>query len=464
MFSSISKGSIVVALGLIAAVVHSDGVRAAESDARDSVVIVWAGTLIATPGHPPLQEQSLVIRNGVIERIVAGRLSAAQVTGSAAESVRTIDWSRMYVLPGLFDLHVHLTTEPSAAGALQDVTQTSADLALLAADNAERALRAGFTTVLDMGTGRRAHELAISALKGAIASGRASGPRILTVGSPISSPGNSRTSRFAPDIERVIPAQGVCSGADDCRRAVREQVERGADVINFYNTGSLLSPGSPAQTFTDEEMRAIVETAHSLNRKAVADGAGKRDSAAGINAAIRAGADWVDTVIYPDTMTWTLLSKARRPYAPHLYAVVAAVGDDEQHIAEGSMGWLPPAVLNALLALKRETPAAKAAHASGIRMVFASDAGVFEHGRNAGEFLEYVKAGLTPSEAIATASVNAAHVLGLSAESGTLEAGKRADLIAVVADPLQDVRALQNVRGVIAYGRLVSEGGARAAQ
>jgi imidazolonepropionase-like amidohydrolase len=461
MFSNITRGSIAVALGLTLALAHSGTARGAEPDATDAVVVVWVGSLIATPGRPPLQEQSLVIRNGIIERIAPGRLSAAQVAGAAGQ-VRTVDWSRMYVLPGLFDLHVHLTTEPNPGGALQEVTQTSADLALLAAANAERTLRAGFTTVLDMGTGRRAHELAISALKGAIASGRASGPRILTVGSPISSPGNSRTSRFAPDVERVIPPQGVCSGADACRQAVREQVQRGADVINFYNTGSLLSPGSPAQTFTDEEMRVIVETAHSLNRKAVADGAGKRDSAAGINAAIRAGADWVDTVIYPDAMTWPLLSKARRPYAPHLYAVVAAVGDDEQHITEGSMGWLPPVVLNALLALKRETPAAKVAHGSGIRMVFASDAGVFEHGRNAGEFLEYVKAGLTPAEAIATATVNAADVLGLTADSGTLETGKRADLIAVATDPLEDVRALQNVRGVIADGRLVSDGGSAA--
>jgi imidazolonepropionase-like amidohydrolase len=462
MFSSISKGSIAAALGSILAVLCSGDARGAEADATDTTVVVWAGTLIATPGRPPLREQSIVIRNGVIESIAAGRLSAAQVSRNAAGRVLTIDWSRMYVLPGLFDLHVHLTTVPSADAQLQEVTQTSADLALLAAANAERTLRSGFTTVLDMGTGRRAHELAISALKEAIAAGRASGPRVLTVGSPISPPGNSRTSHLAPDVERAIPAQGVCSGVDACRQAVREQVERGADVINFYNTGSLLSPDSPAQTFTDEEMRVIVETAHGLDRKAVADGAGKPGSAAGINAASRAGADWVDTVIYPDATTWPLLSKARRPYAPHLYAVVAAVGDDEQHITEGSMGWLPPAVLNALLALKRETPAARAAHASGIRMVFASDAGVFEHGRNAGEFPEYVKAGLTPSAAIATATVNAAEVLGLSADSGTLEAGKRADLIAVAADPLQDIRALQNVLGVIAYGRLVSDGGGSA--
>lgn len=422
--------------------------------AETPVLIVWTGTLIAVPGQPPLRNQSIVIRNGIIERVVSGRVDAAAVAADAP-SVRILDWSALHVLPGLFDLHVHLTTRPDPNGMLQDVTQTSADLALLAAANAETTVRAGFTTVLDMGTARRAHELAIIALKDAIASGRVQGPRVLTVGSPLSPPGSSRTSRFAPEVEKVIPAQGVCSGADACRQAVREQVQRGADVISFYNTGSLLSPASPAQTFTDEEMRAIVETARSLNRKVVADGAGKRSSAAGINAAIHAGVDWVDTVIYPDRNTWPMLAKAHGSYAPHLFAVVAAVGDDEAHMTEGTMGWLPQQVLVALLALKRETPAASAAHAAGIRMVFASDAGVFAHGSNAGEFAEYVKAGLTPAQAIATATINAAELLGLAGESGTIEIGKRADLIGVLGDPLADIRRLLEVQAVVAGGEII---------
>src|SRR5262249_20145875 len=186
-------------------------------------------------------------------------------------------------------------------------------------------------------------------------------------------------------------------------------------------TGSLLSPASPAQTFTEEEMRAIVTTAHSLNRKVVADGAGKSASASGVDAAIKAGADWIDTVIYPGKDTWALTAKAGAMYAPHLYAVVAAVGDDEATLTDGSMGWLPTPVLETLLKIKHERPAAIAAHNAHVRMVYASDAGVFVHGRNGGEFAEYVKAGLTPVEALQTATVNAATVLGLGDESGTLE-------------------------------------------
>jgi imidazolonepropionase-like amidohydrolase len=304
---------------------------------------------------------------------------------------------------------------------------------------------------LDMGTGERAHELAIYAVRDAIESGREHGPRILAVGSPICAPGQCRTSVAESGSEK---APGECNAADDCRRVVREQIHRGADVINFFNTGSLLAPNAPAQTFTRDTMRAIIETAHAMHRKAVADGAGTRQSAAGINEAIAAGADWIDTGIYPDHTTWQLLAKSHGYYAPHLYAVIAAVGDTPQTLSSGSMGWLPQPILKSLWDLKLQRPAAADALKLQIKMVFASDAGVFAHGRNAGEFVEYVKLGMTPAQAIATATVNAARVLGLAADSGSIEPGKRADLVAVAGDPLRDVRELQSVQVVIADGRV----------
>jgi len=427
---------------------------AAHAEAPPTTWIVWAGKLLAVPGRDVTATQTLVIRRGHLDRIAAGRLGAQDI-GADPANTRILDLSCCVVLPGLFDLHVHLTTEPDPTGFTDDVSRTSSDLALRAAVNARKTVEAGFTTVLDMGTGRRSHELAIYAVRDAIAAGKIPGPRLLAVGSPLSSPGNSRTGRYTPEVERVIPPQAVCTGADECARAVREQVERGADVINFYNTGSLLNPLSPAQTFTADEMRSIVSTAHSLNRRVVADGAGKPDSAAGVDAAIASGADWIDTVIYPGKKTWTLAAGANRMYAPHLYAVVAAVGDDETHLTEGSMGWLPIPVLETLLKLKRERPAAIEAHKAGVRMVFASDAGVFAHGLNAHEFAQYVAAGLSPTEAIQTATINAATTLGLIADSGTLEVGKRADLIAVQGNPLMDVRALESVELVMVEGRLV---------
>jgi imidazolonepropionase-like amidohydrolase len=414
------------------------------------------GSLIAVPGHPPLAKQSIVIRGSTIERIVDGLLKPEAV-GGPSDQVVTVDASSLVVLPGLFDLHVHLTTEPGPSGALDEVTKNSADLTLMAAANAQKTVEAGFTTVLDMGTGRRTHELAIFAVRDAVRAGQLTGPRILAVGSPICAPGQCRSQRFQSDVERAVEPQGMCTGADDCRRAVREQIRRGADVISFFNTGSLLAPGAPAQTFTDEEMRAIVGAAHALNRKAVADGAGTTSSASGINAAIAAGADWVDTAIYPDKGTWAAITRARIYYAPHLYAVVAAVGDTPETLETGSMGWLPRPVLDSLWRLKRERPAAAEAQRLHIPMVFASDAGVFEHGRNAGEFAEYVHNGMTAEEAIATATINAAALLGLDRDSGSIEPGKRADLIAVAGDPLTDIRRLQHVELVIAAGRVVKQ-------
>jgi imidazolonepropionase-like amidohydrolase len=235
---------------------------------------------------------------------------------------------------------------------------------------------------------------------------------------------------------------------------VREQVRRGADVISFFNTGSLLATAPPAQTFTDEEMRTIVDTAHALNRKVVADGAGTKASAMGINAAIAAGSDWVDTGIYPDDATWSAITAHKILYAPHLYAVVAAVGDSRTSLETGSMGWLPRPILETLWNLKQQPPAAIAAQRRHIPMAFASDAGVFAHGQNAGEFVEYVRAGLMPGEAIETATTNAAAALGLDHESGSIRVGYRADLIGIGGAPLKDVRALRSVELVIAAGRV----------
>jgi len=432
------------------------GSSAALAQPSKAVTVVWAGKLLAVPGQAPLTRQSIVIRDGAIERIASGYLSPAAL-GAPPDSVETLDYSALYLLPGLFDLHVHLTTEPGPSGSLDEVTRTSADLALIAAANAEKTVQAGFTTVLDMGTGRRTHELAIYAVRDAVRAGQLVGPSILTVGSPICAPGSCRTQRFQPDVERAVEPQGMCSGADDCRRAVREQIRRGADAISFFNTGSLLAADAPAQALTDEEQHAIVDAAHALHRKAIADGAGTRASALGINAAIAAGADWVDTGIYPDRATWGLLARSQGFYAPHLYAVVAAVGDSAQTLSTGSMGWLPQPVLESLWALKQERPAAADALRAGVRMVFASDAGVFAHGRNAAEFGEYVKIGMTPAQAIATATVNAARVLGLAGERGTIEAGKRADLIGVAGDPLTDIRRLERVEIVMLGGRIVKQ-------
>lgn len=414
------------------------------------LTVVQAGTVLVVPGQPPLHDQSIVVRDGRIAELRPGFVIP---TGA-----KVIDLRDAFVLPGLIDLHVHLTTAPEPGGVLDEVTLNGADLALRAAVHAGRLLAAGFTTVLDLGTGRRAHEEAVFALRDAIATGLLPGPQVLAVGSPLSIPGQSRVARYADSVEASVGPDNVCSGTDDCRRAVREQISRGADVISFYNSGSLLSTPSLAITFSEQEMRAIVETAHALGSPVVADGGNARGDASGINAALRAGVDSIDTVTYPDRETFRLLRDGDAYFVPHLYALRAAVGDTPDTLELGTMGWLPRPVLELLYELKQEIPSAVAAHREGVRFAFGSDPGVFPHGDNAREFAELVKAGLTPMEAIVSATVHAADMLGRGESIGTLEVGKLADMIAVEGNPLEDIRSLENVKWVMRAGRVHAVG------
>jgi imidazolonepropionase-like amidohydrolase len=417
-------------------------------------VLLQAGAILAVPGQPPSGPGTLLIRDG---HVLARRdgYAGAEAFGLQGAAVKTVDLRDCFVLPGLMDTHVHLTTRPEPDDDAE-VTLTSADLALRAWHNARATLQAGFTTVMDMGTGRRAHEDAVYALRDAIQRGEIEGPTILAAGSPISAAGSSRTARYRDEVEGVLAPQGVCNGADDCRRAVREQVRRGADFINVYNTGSLLSARTTPQTLSDAELAAIVETAHGLGRKVIADGAGAQSSAAGLNAALRAGVDALDTAMFPDAETWRLLQRSQAYYAPHLYALQAAVGDTPQTLEQGTMGWLPRPLLEKLFALKSERPAAAEALQRRVRLVVASDPGVFPHGQNARELLAYVELGFTPAAAIVAATLHPAQLFGL-ADRGSLEPGMVADLIAVPRNPLQDVSALTQVVFVMHRGQVVGE-------
>ena len=408
------------------------------SDAHRTVI--HAGTLLVNPHAKPLTQYSLEITDGKIAKVTPGYIDIAGAT--------TIDLQCCFVLPGLIDLHVHLSTPVAPGGKLRVVTQNSADLALTAAQFARITLLAGFTTVVDLGTGYPQHSEAMFALRRATAQHKIPGPRIIVVGSPLSPTGFSRTPRFRSEVTAVIRPNAECDGADDCRRAVREQVKAGADLINFYNTGSLLDEHLVEQTFTDEEMRAIVETAHALGRRVIADG----HTAAGVNAALRAGADIVDTVPWPDAETWRLLKKNDAWFVPHLYAFEASLGDSEESLRSGTTHWLPEVILKRLLSVKQQPYSAVEAHRQGVNMAFGSDTGVIEHGDNAWEFTELVKAGLSPREALITATTGAAKALGLQDSLGQLQAGYTADLIAVAGNPLISVEELKAIQFVMRDG------------
>lgn len=419
--------------------------------ASEELTIIHAGQLLATPGEQVLQKQSIFVSDGEIVGINPGYVNANEVDAKYTR-ITVLDLEQQFVMPGLLDLHVHITMEPQPGEHLRVVTESDADLALTGAHHARLTLEAGFTTIVDLGRpGTPGHEVAAFALRDAINAGKVPGPRILATGSPLSATSQSRRPLFRNEVEQVVGALAVCDGADACRKAVRNQVRKGADVISFYSSGSLLFPKPVGQAMTDEEMNAIVETAHSLGRKVIADG----HHAPGIAAAIRAGVDSVDSVHMATDESLQLILESGVYMQSHIYAVVAAVGDSVETVHDGVVWWHPTSVLERLFDIKMRPFAVTRAYDAGIRRIaLATDAGNFPHGDNARDIVEYVERGIPKMFALQAATVNAAAMLGIQDTVGTIETGKQADIIAMNGSPLDDISEITRIRFVMRSGKV----------
>ncbi len=399
-------------------------------------VFVQAGRLLADPATGKVETaKTLVLENGKVVRIVDGYV--------AEKGGKVVDLKDSFVLPGLIDSHVHLTGQQGPTSRLDEVTQSSADQAMVGAGYARKTLMAGFTTVADLG----AENQAIFALREGIKRGDVAGPRIIAAGSAVSiHGGHGDVNGFSDEVMHVLRPTSVCSGADDCRRATREQVWHGADIIKITATGGVLSNTAAglAQQFSDDELKAIVDAAHKMGRKVTAHAHGVD----GINSFLGAGGDSIEHGTYLDAESIALFKKNGAYLVPTLMA-----GDFVYRIASGPNNFLTPAqTAKALDAGPKMLAMARRAHEGGVKIAFGTDTGVSAHGDNAGEFALLVKAGLTPLEAIQAATVNAADHFSMSAEIGSLAPGKAADLIAVKGDPLKDVAELRRVTSVIKGG------------
>jgi imidazolonepropionase-like amidohydrolase len=430
MALGLTAGAAVAALGLGLA-------QARQTPAAANSSCVQAGRLLADPAGGKVETaRTLIVENGKIARVEDGYVSEGCAT--------VIDLKDSFVLPGLIDSHVHMTSENGPNQRIERFTKTRSDLALDGSWYALKTLKAGFTTVADLGSPNEA----IFALRDAIKAGRVPGPRIIAAGSPISvhgghgDPGNG----MPEDLVHVYRPTSVCSGADDCRRAVREQVRAGADVIKITATGGVLSPTAAglAQQFSNEELKAIVEAAHSMGRKVTAHAHG----ADGINAFLRAGGDSIEHGTYVDAESIKLFKARGAWLVPTLMA-----GDFVVREANRPNTYLLPAQRDkALIAGPLMLDMTRRAYQGGVKIAFGTDTGVSAHGDNAGEFALMVKAGFSPIDAIRSATVWAAEHLGLSALVGTLKPGMQADLIAVKGDPTTDVTALTKVTFVMKGG------------
>ncbi|MGR4890771.1 amidohydrolase family protein [Sphingopyxis sp. LARHCG72] len=400
---------------------------------------IHAGRLLADPASGRVETNKTIV-------VTAGKV--AEIRDGFVGEGKVVDLRDQFVMPGFIDSHVHLTFESSPTSRLDAVTKSTVDQAFDGVVFAKRTVRAGFTTVVDLGSDPQA----INALRDATATGKVVGPRIIAAGGVAAHGGHGDVHGYRQEIIDLFRSPTLCSGADDCARAVRLAVQQGADVIKTASTGGVMSNTAAGlgQQMSDAELVAIVDTAHRLGRKVAAHAHGTD----GVNAALRAGVDSVEHGTYLDAESIRLF-KAKGSYlVPTLLA-----GDTVARQAE-TADWMPaPVRAKARTVGPLMVDALRRAHQGGVRIAFGTDSAVSKHGENAREFALMVKAGLTPLETIKSATVWAATHAGLEAEIGTLAAGKSADIVAVKGDPLTDVSSLETMGFVMARGVVVRAAG-----
>src|SRR5580704_742161 len=376
--------------------------------------------------------QAIVIEGDKIVRIAA----ASEVKTAAGDTV--IDLPEATLLPGLIDMHTHLTFDLASLG-YQGLSISTAREALHGARNAKRTLEAGFTTVRNVG----AKDYADIALRDAINDGDVIGPRMVASGPALGITGGHCDENLLPPAFH-LQGDGVADGVEAVQHKVREVIKYGADVIKICATGGVVSKGDDpnASQFTLEEMKAIVAEAHRLGRKVAAHAHG----AEGVRWASEAGVDSIEHGHYMDDAAIATIKKNGTYLVPTLFLTEYM----QEHPKDSGMPEFSKQKM-------REVAAAapvnvKKAFAAGVKVAFGTDAAVYPHGLNAGEFHVYVKLGMTPLAAIQTATINASDLLGPKFQVGTLEPGKWADVIAVDGDPTKDVTILEHVKFVMKGG------------
>src|SRR6266550_1210304 len=398
-------------------------------------------SLVAAAAHAQtvLRARRLVdIRTGNVSDafIVVRGDRIDSIARSAPAGAQVIDLGNATVLPGLIDCHVHLEADWNDFSATGDLRRSAADRTLLGLQNAQAYLRRGFTAVRDAGSS----DFGAVSLRNALAAGTFDGPRVFAAGIPISiSGGHGDGNPLAADVP-LPPGSNIADTADQARIAVRHNLKYGTDWIKVMASGGVLDPFSDytVQELSDEQLRAIVETAHRAHRKVMAHAEGT----AGIKAAVRAGIDSIEHGTMLDDETAAMMEQQGTWLVPTL--------ETFQREVPPSTGIEPMMLEKGRTILKYQQPAFASAVAHHVKIAFGLDD---EPKYTTREFQALVKGGLTPLQAIQTATVNAASLLSLDA--GSIEAGKLADIVAIDGDPLKDVGAMERVVFVMKGGKVI---------
>lgn len=396
--------------------------------------ILLCGKLIDVKEKKVLENVSVIIEGNKIVEVRNGFVS----DGSPVINLRN-----KYVMPGLMDMHVHMESETKKGAVADRFTQNPPDIAFESIKYANATLMAGFTTVRDLGgTG-----VNIS-LRNAITKGNIIGPRIITAGKSIATTGGHAdpTNGYRKDLMGDPgPVDGVINGADEARKAVRQRYKDGADMIKITSTAGVLSQAKDASgaQFTDEELKAIVETAKDYGFKIAAHAHG----AEGMKRAVKAGVTSIEHGTFMDDEAISLFKKHGTWFVPTIIAGKSTA--DSAKIP----GYYSDIVTPKALAVGPKIQATfTKAYRAGVKIAFGTDAGVFMHGKNGKEFFYMVEGGMPAMETIRCATYNAAELLGMTDVLGTIEAGKFADIIAVDADPLKDISTMERVTFVMKNG------------